>query len=190
MRRIALMLFMALTACASNSEGPPSRADNACHIIAERPQWHRAMERTEARWGTPVHVQLATLYHESRFEPRARTPRTYVLGFIPTGRVSSAYGYSQALDGTWDDYRAATGNRGARRDDFHDASDFMGWYMAQTAERNDVPVSDAYRQYLAYHEGHAGFARGSHRDKDWLLDYARQVEARAETYRQQLASCT
>ncbi len=194
MRRTAILLYMALatvlTGCASNSEGPPSRADNACQIRYERPQWFRAMERTEQRWGTPVNVQLAALYHESRFRPRARTPRTYFLGFIPTGRVSSAYGYAQALDGTWDDYRRETGNRTARRDDFYDAADFMGWYMAQTSVKNQVPPDDAYNQYLAYHEGHTGYARGSHNGKSWLLNYAREVEARSEAYREQLATCS
>ena len=42
---------------------------------------------------------------------------------------SSAYGYAQALEGTWDDYRKDTGRRGADRDDFADSSDFIGWYM-------------------------------------------------------------
>ena len=33
---------------------------------------------------------------------------------------------------------------------------------------NGVPLHDAYNQYLAYHEGKAGYARGSYRKKAWL----------------------
>ena len=74
----------------------------------------------------PVHVLMATIRIESGFEQRARPPRRKLLGFIPWTRASTAYGYSQALDGTWDEYRATTGNRGARRTNFSDAVDFVG----------------------------------------------------------------
>ena len=83
---------------------------------------------------------------------------------------SSAYGYAQALEGTWDDYRADTGRRGADRDDFADSSDFIGWYMSGATRVNGMPLHDAYNQYLAYHEGKAGYARGSYRAKAWLPD--------------------
>ena len=45
---------------------------------------------------------------ESNFRPTARTQRKYVFGLIPSGRISSAYGYSQALDGTWKEYKKST----------------------------------------------------------------------------------
>ena len=78
---------------------------------------------------------MATFHQESRFVGNARPPHVYALGIIPMGRMSSAYGYSQALDGTWAEYRQETGNRLARRTDIRDASDFMGWYMTLSAER-------------------------------------------------------
>ena len=149
----------------------------------------RAMQRTERRWGVPVHVQMATIHQESRFVGGARPPYRFALGIIPMGRASSALGYSQALDGTWDEYRKATGNRRARRTDIDDAADFMGWYMNRTRERNGIALTDARNQYLAYHEGHSGFARGSHKSKAWLLRVADGVAERAEMYRRQLASC-
>lgn len=156
---------------------------------SERPGWFRAMSKTESRWGAPVYVQLATFYQESTFRPKARTPRKYIFGFIPNGRISSAYGYAQALDGTWGDYKADTGRWRAKRDDFSDASDFMGWYMSKSRTRNSIPMSDAYHQYLAYHEGHAGFSRGSYNRKGWLLNTAARVSNRAERYRDQLINC-
>ena len=84
----------------------------------------------------------------------------YALGVIPLGRQSSALGYSQALDGTWDEYRSATGNRRADRTDIRDATDFVGWYSNKSRERNGIALNDARNLYLAYHDGHTGFARG------------------------------
>ncbi|QRZ13211.1 lytic transglycosylase [Paracoccus methylovorus] len=167
----------------------PRNLENACAIASERPAYMRAMKATERRWGVPVHVQMATIHQESKFIGNARTPHQYALGIIPIGRQSSAYGYSQALDSTWDDYRKQTGNRGARRDNIRDATDFMGWYMNDTARVLGVSKWDAGAQYLAYHEGRSGFARGSHNSKPWLMNVAGNVQTRAETYRAQLASC-
>ena len=149
----------------------------------------RAMKQTERRWGVPVSVQMATIHQESKFIGDARTPHRYALGIIPMGRQSSAYGYSQALDDTWDDYRKETGNRRARRDNIKDATDFMGWYMDGTTRRLGISKQDAASQYLAYHEGRSGFANGSHRGKPWLMNVAGKVQNRADLYRAQLASC-
>ena len=167
----------------------PRNLDNACAIVAERPAYLRAMQKSERRWGIPIHVQMATIHQESKFIGDARTPHRYALGIIPIGRQSSAYGYSQALDGTWDEYRKTTGNRRAQRDDIRDATDFMGWYMNDSARMLGISKYDAASQYLAYHEGRQGFSNGSHRNKSWLMGVAGKVNARAELYRMQLASC-
>ncbi len=105
------------------------------------------------------------------------------------GRQSSAYGYSQALDGTWEEYQKDQRRRSAKRDRISDATDFMGWYMTGTYERLGVPVYDARNQYLAYHEGRSGFARQSYQAKPWLIDVADRVASRADLYRAQLLSC-
>jgi hypothetical protein len=65
----------------------------------------------------------------------------------------------------------------------------MGWYANQSRIELGIPPSDAYRQYLAYHEGQAGYARGSFRRKPWLMDVARKVESTASRYQRQLRSC-
>ena len=143
----------------------------------------------QARWGVPVAVQMAAIHQESKFIGDARTPHQYALGIIPIGRQSSAFGYSQALDGTWEEYLADTGKRRARRDDIRDATDFMGWYMDGTARRLGISKGDAASQYLAYHEGRTGFAAGSHLAKPWLMGVAGKVQQRAEMYQLQLASC-
>jgi len=188
--RRALMagaLLAVLTAC--GGYGPPRNLDDACALVEERPRYLKAMERTQERWSVPVPVQMATIYQESKFVGDARTPMRYAIGVIPMGRQSSAYGYAQALDGTWDDYRKDTGRWRAKRDRFDDAVDFMGWYMTRTEAKLGIPTSDARNQYLAYHEGHTGYARGSYNRKSWLVRVSDQVAARADLYAAQLISC-
>jgi hypothetical protein len=158
----------------------------------ERPHWFYAMRQTEARWGVPVHVQLATIARESSFVADARPMRTERRMFFFTRQVprSSAYGYAQAIDGTWDWYLRDTGRRRADRANFADASDFIGWYMHTNLRRNGVPLHDAYNQYLAYHEGHGGFARRTYRQKAWLPPVARDVQNWANRYETQLRRCS
>ena len=185
----AMILTLVLASCGGGYSTSPSALDDACMIARQQPKYVRAFKATERRWGVPTAVQMATIYQESRFRSDARTPFRYALGIIPMGRQSSAYGYSQALDGTWDEYRKDTGRRGARRDDIRDATDFMGWYMNRSREKNGIQLTDARNQYLAYHEGHNGFSRGSHNAKSWLLRTASEVEARAVLYENQLRGC-
>lgn len=77
----------------------------------------------------------------------------------------------------------------ASRDRFADAVDFVGWYMNQTRSQNGVPLHDAERQYYAYHEGHGGYARGSHRAKGFLLTAAQEVKTQSARYAAQLRQC-
>lgn len=187
-RLAALLLVVLLSAC-GGAKAPPRNLDNACSIVSQRPSYLRAMQRSERKWGVPVHVQMAVIHQESKFDADARTPHRYALGVIPIGRMSSAYGYSQALDGTWEEYQQSTGRWRARRTDIYDATDFMGWYMDLTEKRNGIPKTDARRQYLAYHEGHAGYRRGSYNAKSWLVRVAARVDARAYMYQRQLRAC-
>lgn len=186
---VALALLLVVASCGGGYNSPPRNLDNACSIIKERPNYLKAFRATERRWGVPIHVQMATIHQESRFRSNARTPHKYLLGVIPMGRQSSAFGYGQALDGTWDDYRQDTGRRRAKRDRIEDATDFMGWYMNISREKNGIPLYDARNQYLAYHDGHTGYARGTYRSKPWLLNVANKVEARSQMYQAQLATC-
>ena len=185
----ASILLLFLASCGGGKFSAPRELDDACAIVNQRPEYLRAFKAAERRWGVPVNVLMATIYQESKFIGNARTPRRYVFGIIPMGRQSSAYGYSQALDGTWDEYRDDEGGRGARRDRIKDAADFMGWYMAETEESLGIPLWDAENQYLAYHEGRTGFANQSHNSKPWLIEVADEVGQRSELYQAQLQGC-
>ncbi|MEM9724567.1 MAG: hypothetical protein AAF909_03770 [Pseudomonadota bacterium] len=183
-----------LTACATlaGSTAVPKRQNDICAIFAQNPSWKRATRKVEREFGAPIAVQMAIIWKESSFRHDARPPKKpRLFGLVKWGRISSAYGYSQALDGTWDWYLRDTGRNSwfAQRDDFDDAAHFVGWYMTKTKNINGVAMGDAVSQYLAYHEGHGGYRRGSYRSKKWLLNAARRVGNMASVYNRQLRSC-
>lgn len=178
-----------LSGCIS-APAPPSRPDDVCAIFAEQPHWRRAATRSAERWGTPVPTALAFIRHESSFRADARPPRQRILGILPWRRPSSAYGYAQATDAAWADYRRDTGRRWfVSRTEFADAVDFVGWYNARTMRELRLPASDTMALYLAYHEGTEGYRNGSWRRKPALQRYAEQVAARARSYAAALEQC-
>jgi hypothetical protein len=184
------VLFLFLASCGGGGNFSAPRAlDDACALSRERPEYFSAMRDTERKWGVPVHVLMATIYQESKFVGNARTPHRFALGIIPLGRQSSAYGYSQALDATWEEYQEEEGGRRARRDRIADATDFMGWYMSESERRLGISKYDANAQYLAYHEGRTGYANQSYLAKEWLVEVAASVQARSDKYRDELAAC-
>jgi len=191
-RRGAALAIMALVGTAlvsCSATKPPQRMDDACSIFREKKGWYKEALDASQRWGVPIEIQLAFIRQESSFNGDAKPPRRKILGFIPGSRPSNAEGYAQALDSTWDDYQEATGARGADRDEFGDAVDFIGWYNSRTSKMCGIPKNDAYRLYLAYHEGPTGYKRGTHRRKAWLLNTAERVAGRAKRYGSQLSRC-
>lgn len=185
----ASILLLALASCGGGNSSAPKNMDDACAILRQRPAYFSAMRATERKWGVPVHVQMAAIYQESKFIGNARTPHQFALGVIPMGRQSSAYGYSQALDGTWEEYQKEQRRRGAKRDRIGDATDFMGWYMSQSSEKLGISLGDAEAQYLAYHEGRTGYANQSYLEKPWLVDVAAAIGRRSQMYAEQLSYC-
>lgn len=178
-------LVVLLTGCATP---PPKDQSNLCHIFREQPDWYEAGLDMQEIWGTPIQVAMAFIKQESSFRHDARPPKDYLLGFIPWGRISSAYGYAQAQDPAWEDYQQATGNGGSRTD-FSDSLMFVGWYTHETQRQLGVSKWDAYNQYLAYHEGRGGYRRGSYRAKPGVMKVSRRVEQQAKDYGWQLKQC-
>ena len=136
-----------------------------------------------------MHIAMAIMNQESAFKAKARPPRRYLMGIIPWRRPSSAYGYAQAIDGTWAAYMKSTSDYGRKRNNFADAIDFIHWYMRDASQRNLIPPNDAYRLYLNYHEGTGGYMRGTHTNKKWLLGIATKVQHRSDSYRVQYDRC-
>ena len=183
-----------LSAGLASYSAAPRRIDDLCAVFDQKggwfeDDWKQAAEQVHRKRGVPVPVLMATLRKESGFQHNAKPPRTMLLGFIPWKRVSSAYGYSQALDGTWAQYQKETGNPSARRNDFADAVDFVGWYHSKTADIYGVAKDDAYNLYLAYYFGWAGYERGVWKEKPGLQRYAQETDKMARDYAEQLQGC-
>lgn len=180
------LLILLLSGCATP---PPSHIDDVCDIFWGNNKWYKSARKSYEKWGIPIYIQMAFLHQESKFKSDAKPPRTSCLWVFPGPRPSSSYGYAQAKNETWKEYRESTGKGGADRDDFADAVDFVGWYCNLSNKRCGISKLDAYHLYLAYHEGHGGFRRKTYMKKDWLLQVARKVKNRAHRYEEQLASC-
>jgi hypothetical protein len=183
---ILLYLVLLLVGCVSL---PPTNSDNLCTTFRENEQWYHNAQRVYSRWGIPVAVQMAIMHQESHFIADAQPPRTWLLGIIPWTRPTTAYGYAQALDETWAQYLDSAGNLLAARDDFADAADFIGWYSHLSHRKLGIAKTDAKKLYLAYHEGHKGYAQGSYLNKAWLRGVADKVAKRARLFERQLSQC-
>jgi len=184
------LVLLALAGCGST---PPASINDLCAVFDQRSgfftDWYADARRAERRYGIPVPVLMATMRVESGFDGDARPPRRKLLGIVPWKRQSSAYGYSQALDGTWDQYRRETGRKMARRGDFSDSVDFVGWYYAKTVQKYGVPRNDAYTLYMSYRYGWTGFSRGRWRTDSGARRTAAKTSKMADTYAFQLRNC-
>ena len=183
---LILISFFILFSCASK---PPAKQENICSIFEQKSSWYRLANKSYEKWGAPIHVQMSILRQESAFQNRVKPERTKILGVIPWKRKSSAFGYTQAIDATWDWYRTENNKPLASRVNFADAIDFTGWYINKSNKINGISKSDAYSQYLAYHEGHGGYKKKSYKNQNWLIDVANNVKLRSDKYRSQLNEC-
>jgi hypothetical protein len=184
-RLFIISLFMLSIGCSTYQ---PKQVDNICSIFLGETDWYKDAVRAEKRWGTPIHIMMGINNQESTFRAKVRPKRPKFL-FIPLPRKSSAYGYAQAQNPAWSDYRKDTGNWSHDRDDFGDAINFVGWYTHKSHSRLGISKWDSHRQYLAYHEGWGGYSRGSFKKKPDLIRVAKKVTRQSEIYGGQLKKC-
>lgn len=180
------LLAALLGGCATS---PPTNPGDICAIFEEKSGWYEAAQNATERWDASIPVMMAIMYQESGFRADARPPRGRLLWVIPWFRPSDAYGYPQALDSSWATYVRSAKAWGAERDDFDDAIDFVAWYNHTAGRKCGIAPTDAYRQYLAYHEGFQGYNRRSYAGKNSLLASARRVQERSRRYETQLRRC-
>ena len=178
-----LILLIIISACSSI----PSNTFNSCDIFDERYLWYKHSKKVEQTWGTPVHIQLAIIKMESDFDWLAKPPRQKLFKVIPYKRPSSSFGYSQAVNGTWEQYKKETGNKLAVRSRFKDSVDFIGWYTNKSSNILNISKSDAFKQYIAYHEGWGGYK--NYKDNKKVINLAKRVEKQSNVYKNQLKEC-
>ena len=183
--RIFLILsLLSFSACSSI----PSNTADGCSIFSERYLWYKFAKKTEKKWGTPIYIQLAIIRMESDFDWLARPERQKIFKVIPYKRPSSSLGYSQAVKGTWRQYKEETGNKLASRILFKDSVDFIGWYTTKSSQILKISKKDAFKQYLAYHEGWGNFKHYKKNKK--VIGLAKKVERQSKIYRKQLLKCS
>ena len=178
-----LFLFFFINACSSI----PSNISNSCSIFDERYLWYKHVKKSEKKWGTPVYLQLAIIKMESGFDWLAKPPRQKLFKIVPYKRPSSSFGYSQAVKGTWKQYKTETGNKFATRTRFKDSVDFIGWYTTKTEKILKVSKQDAFKQYVAYHEGWGNYK--NYKSNKKVINLAKRVEKQSNIYKKQLSDC-
>ena len=177
------LLILFVSACSSI----PTNTSDSCSIFNERYLWYKHVKKTEEKWGTPIYVQLAIIKMESDFDWLAKPARQKIFKVIPFKRPSSSFGYAQAVKGTWEQYKNETGNRLATRSRFKDSVDFIGWYTDKTESILKISKKDAFRQYLAYHEGWGAYK--NYKDNQKVIGLAKKVKIQSDKYRAQLKKC-
>lgn len=178
-------LYLLITAC-STIPTTPRNTENLCTIFKQKKSWYDASQATYKKWGLPVPVQMAIMHQESHFVADAEPSRSF---FSWLFNSNSAYGYPQAKDETWTNYQQKTGQWSAKRDNFADATDFIGWYSHISQQKLGIQKTDARNLYLAYHEGWDGFKRQTYNEKPWLLTVSGKVAQRAKLFQEQLITC-
>ena len=179
---ITFILFV--SACSS----VPKNTSNSCKIFDEKYLWYKHSKKVEEKWGTPIYIQLAIIKTESDFDWLAKPPRQKLFKVIPFKRPSSSFGYSQAVKGTWDQYKNETGNKLATRARFKDSVDFIGWYTNKTNSILKISLQDAFKQYIAYHEGWGNYKHYKKNEK--VISLAKKVEKQSKIYKKQFSKCS
>ena len=181
--RFIILFFFLFLGCSSI----PSNTANSCQIFDERYLWYKHTKKVEQKWGTPIYIQLAIIKMESDFDWLAKPPRQKLFKVIPYKRPSSSFGYSQAVNGTWEQYKKETGNKLAVRTRFKDSVDFIGWYTSKSSSILNISKTDAFKQYVAYHEGWGNYKHYKKNKK--IINLAKRVEKQSDVYKNQLKEC-
>ncbi len=182
-KNLLILIIFLVSACSSI----PSNTSNSCSIFSERYLWYKHIKNSEKKWGTPIYLQLAIIKMESDFDWLAKPPRKKLFKVIPYKRPSSSFGYSQAIKGTWEQYKKETGNKLATRTRFKDSVDFIGWYTNKTEKILKISKNNSFHQYIAYHEGWGNYK--NYRQNQKVISLAKKVENQSHKYKSQLEEC-
>ena len=151
--------------------------------------WYKHAKDSSEKYGAPVHVILAFVNKESGFNRWAKPQRTKLFKIVPYKRPSSSFGYSQAINKTWEQYKSETNSPLALRTRFKDSVLFIGWYINKTHKVNKIPFHDSYRQYLNYYLGWGNYANKTYKTDKKAIIFAKSVQKQSNIYRNQLKGC-
>tara|TARA_Y100000590_G_scaffold171569_1_gene196218 strand:- start:1556 stop:2167 length:612 start_codon:yes stop_codon:yes gene_type:complete len=182
---IYLIVFLFLVSCNTF----PKHPQNACKIFGQNYLWYKSVKKSSETYGAPIHIILAIVNKESGFKRFAKPPRKKLFK-LPIGkRESSSFGYSQAINASWEKFKDETNKPLALRTRFVDSVLFIGWFMKKTNEINKIPLGDAYRQYLNYYLGQTAYANKAYKTNKKAIILAKSVEKKSKVYKSQLKEC-
>ena len=182
---IYFTIIIFVTSCSSIPKYP----QNACKIFGENYLWYKSIKKSSDTYNVPIHIILAFVNKESGFNRWAKPKRTKLFKVIPYKRPSSSFGYSQAVNKTWELYKIETDSPLALRSRFKDSVMFIGWYISKTHKINKVPLNDSYRQYLNYYLGWGSYAKKKYKTDKNSIIFAKKVEKQSKIYKNQLQEC-
>jgi hypothetical protein len=180
-----LFIYLFISACSSIPKYP----QNACKIFGENYLWYKSVKKSSEKYGAPIHIILAFVNKESGFNRWAKPKRTKLFKIVPYKRPSSSFGYSQAVNKTWELYKTETENPLALRARFKDSVMFIGWYIKKTNKINKIPLNDPYRQYLNYYLGWGNYSKEIYKTDKKSILFAKKVEKQSKIYKKQLKDC-
>ena len=182
---IYFCIFFFAVSCSS----VPKYPQNACKIFGQNYLWYKSAKKSSKTYGAPIYIILAFVNKESGFNRWAKPKRTKLFKIVPYKRPSSSFGYSQAVNKTWELYKKETGNTLALRARFKDSVMFIGWYMSKTKNINKIPLNDSYRQYLNYYLGWGNYAKKTYKTNKKAIIFAKSVQKQSKIYKSQLKEC-
>ena len=154
------LLYLILFFLVSACSSIPKNTADGCSIFSERYLWYKHSKKPERR---------------------------KIFKVIPYKRPSSSFAYSQAVKGTWKQYKQETNNPLATRVRFKDSVYFIGWYTNKSEKILKISKKDAFRQYIAYHEGWGNYKNYKNNKK--IISLAKRVQSQSNKYKSQLDKC-
>ena len=182
---IYFIVFFFIVSCSS----VPKYPNNACKIFGEKYLWYKSAKKSSEIYGAPIYIILAFINQESGFNRWAKPKRNKLFKIVPYKRPSSSFGYSQAINKTWELYKIETDSPLAIRTRFKDSVMFVGWYMSKSNKINKIPLKDAYRQYLNYYLGWGNYAKQVYKTDKKAIIFAKSVQKQSAIYKNQLKEC-
>ena len=180
--KFVILIFLTIS-CSSI----PSNTANSCTIFDEKYLWYKHAKKVEQKWGTPIYIQLAIIKMESDFDWLAnQQDRKFLKSYLSKDRRVHLV-ILKRLKGPGNNIKKETGNKLATRARFKDSVDFIGWYTNKTESLLKISKKDAFKQYLAYHEGWGNYKYYKKNKK--VIGLAKKVERQSDIYKKQLFKC-
>jgi len=180
-----IFLLFCLTACSS----VPKYPQNACKIFSEKYFYLKYSRAASKKWGVPISSILAVINKESGFQRFAKPKRKRIFKIIPYRRPSSSFGFSQAVNKTWELYKSENKKPTALRISFKNSSDFIGWYFWKTNKINKISFTDTRNMYLNYYLGWGAYKNKAYQKDKKSIIFAKSVEKQAKIYKNQIQEC-